>query len=143
MPPVYGHSQQLPAAVPAIAAPGLHPDGPLDVGTCRMRGTPGYTSYRAEITVWNPGGSPQHMSGFAVEWGSNGILLSEDTYTARTVRRRPCTRSRRPRAGFGHVVRVRRLEPVAGIPGALHETLRNRLPDRRHPRLHEPVAPRP
>ena len=56
---------------------GLTQDGPLDVG-CKMTGTPGYTSYGAVITIWNPGSSPQSLSEFVIDWGSNGVLLSQD-----------------------------------------------------------------
>ena len=56
---------------------GLTQDGPLDVG-CKMTGTPGYTSYGGVITLWNPGSSPQSPSEFVIDWGSNGVLLSQD-----------------------------------------------------------------
>jgi len=79
--PFTGTPKNTPPPYTPPRPPGLHPDGPLDVGTCQMRGTPGYTPYRAQITIWNPGGSSQHMSGFGVQLGSNGILLSEGTCT--------------------------------------------------------------
>jgi hypothetical protein len=59
---------------------GLKADGPLDVG-CKMTGTPGYTSYGAVVTLWNPGSSPQSLSEFMIDWGSNGVLLSQDPVT--------------------------------------------------------------
>jgi hypothetical protein len=79
--PFTGTPVNSPPPFTPSAPPGLHSDGPLDVGTCQMLGTPGYTSYRAEITIWNPASDPVHMSAFAIQWGSNGILLSEQTYT--------------------------------------------------------------
>jgi hypothetical protein len=73
-----GHS----AGQPRQARPaGLTQDGPLDVG-CKMTGTPGYTSYGGVVTMWNPGSSPQSVSEFAINWGSNGILLSQEPVEA-------------------------------------------------------------
>ena len=43
-----------------------------------MTGTPGYTSYGAVVTFWNPGSSPQSLSEFVIDWGSNGVLLSQE-----------------------------------------------------------------
>ena len=56
--------------------PGLQKDGPLDVG-CKLRGTPGYTSYQGVITLYNPGSAAQSVSSFVLQWGSNGVLLSQ------------------------------------------------------------------
>ena len=55
--------------------------GPLDVGTCQMRGTPGYSDYEGATQVWNPGASAQSLSMYVVNWGSNGILPGQQTYT--------------------------------------------------------------
>jgi hypothetical protein len=56
--------------------PGLDKDGPLDVG-CKLNGAPGYTSYHAVITFYNPGTAAQSVSSFLLQFGSNGILLSQ------------------------------------------------------------------
>lgn len=64
----------VPQAVPR--PPGLQKDGPLDVG-CKLRGTPGYTSYQGVITLYNPGSVAQSVSSFLLQWGSNGVLLSQ------------------------------------------------------------------
>jgi hypothetical protein len=61
---------------PVARPPGLQRDGPLDVG-CKLRGTPGYTSYQGVITLYNPGSVPQSVSSFLLQWGSNGVLLSQ------------------------------------------------------------------
>lgn len=69
-----------PRAPAAEASPaGLQADGALDVG-CKLRGTPGYTSFQGEVTLYDPGNSGQSVSLIAINWGSNGILLSEQTY---------------------------------------------------------------
>jgi hypothetical protein len=69
-----------PHAQPSAAArpPGLQTDGPLDVG-CKLHGQPGYTSFQATVTLFNPGANAQNVSSFVVEWGSNGVLLSQNT----------------------------------------------------------------
>jgi hypothetical protein len=66
----------VPQPVTMPRPPGLQKDGPLDVG-CKLRGTPGYTSYQAVITLYNPGRVVQSVSSFLLEWGSNGVLLSQ------------------------------------------------------------------
>lgn len=67
-----------PAGQPRQIRPvGLTQDGPLDVG-CKMTGTPGYSSYGGVVALWNPGSSPQSLSEFAIDWGSNGVLLSQE-----------------------------------------------------------------
>jgi hypothetical protein len=74
------HGAASPAANQSQPA-GLKQDGPLDVG-CKMTGTPVYASYGAVVTLWNPGSSPQSLSEFMIDWGSNGVLLSQDPVTA-------------------------------------------------------------
>ena len=56
--------------------PGLQKDGPLDVG-CKLQGTPGYSSYQGVITLYNPAAVSQSVSAFLLQWGSNGVLLSQ------------------------------------------------------------------
>jgi hypothetical protein len=34
------------------------------------------------VTIWNPGSSLQSVSEFAIDWGSNGVLLSQDPVEA-------------------------------------------------------------
>lgn len=74
--------QASPSAASSVATSsrpsGLTQDGSFDVG-CRMIGTPGYTSYGGVVTLWNSSSSPQSVSLFAIDWGSNGVLLSQDT----------------------------------------------------------------
>jgi hypothetical protein len=71
-------SKRAATGVPQAAPrpPGLQKDGPLDVG-CKLRGTPGYTSFQGVITLYNPGNVSQSVSSFLVQWASNGVLLSQ------------------------------------------------------------------
>lgn len=71
-------SKRAATGVPQAAPrpPGLQKDGPLDVG-CKLHGTPGYTSYQGVITLYNPGSVSQSVSSFVLQWGSNGVLLSQ------------------------------------------------------------------
>jgi hypothetical protein len=64
--------------------PGLQSDGPLDVG-CQLHGTPGYTSYQGVITIYNPGINGQSISVIAINWGSNGVLLSQHSYSGNWI----------------------------------------------------------
>ena len=74
----WGCAPAHPAGQPRQTRPAdLTQDGPLDVG-CKMTGTRGYTSYGGVVSIWNPGSSPQSVSGFMIDWGSNGVLLSQD-----------------------------------------------------------------
>jgi hypothetical protein len=74
----WGCTPGRPAGQPRQTRPaGLTQDGPLDVG-CKMTGTAGYSSYSGVVTLWNPGSSPQSLSEFAIDWGSNGVLLSQE-----------------------------------------------------------------
>ncbi|MDA8322655.1 MAG: hypothetical protein M0030_23005 [Actinomycetota bacterium] len=66
--------------VPVSTPPGMQADGPLDVA-CSLHGTRGYTSFHAQIDMYNPGSISQAVSGFAISWGSNGILLSQQAFT--------------------------------------------------------------
>lgn len=60
--------------------PGLQRDAALDVG-CKLRGTPGYSSFEGAVTLYNPGPTNQSVSLIAVNWGANGVLLSQQSYS--------------------------------------------------------------
>jgi hypothetical protein len=72
--PSKGAATGVPQPMPT--PPGLQKDGPLEVG-CQLRGTPGYTSYQGVITLYNPGSAAESVSSFLLQWGSNGVLLSQ------------------------------------------------------------------
>lgn len=67
----------VPLPVTRPRPPGLQQDGPLDAG-CKLTGTRGYTSFQGVVTLYNPGSSAQSVSSFLLQWGSNGVLLSQE-----------------------------------------------------------------